>query len=233
MIIGLHTCNRLEFTKRTVDSLIKHNPIVETYPWIIVDDNSDPDTIDYLDYLLSGLNVYLISFNKGRVGITVGMKAMMHEASKFNRENILYLQNDWETTRKIDFEAIDSFMMNSDVGHIRTIIDKGAEYYHRYASTVNLATREIIKWKTPFGIGDETVIGGNWHYSDIPCFINVDLAMCLFEPVDDPDVDPGEGVRVYNAERFRYSDANYLLMNQPFWNLDWSKKHQTPGGRKK
>jgi len=231
MIIGLHTCNRLDFTKKTVDSLIKYNPEVLDYQWIVVDDNSNQDTVDYLQELETHVNMDLILIKDHRAGITIGMTKMMEQAYEYHRANILYLQNDWETTRKIDFEAIDSFMLNTDVGHIRTIIDKGSEHYHRYASKVNLATRQIIKWKAPFGIGAETVVGGNWHYSDIPCFISVDLAVCLFEPVNDPGVDSGEGVRVYNAEVF--SKASYLLMNQPFWNLDWSKKYQTPGGRKK
>ena len=230
MIIGLHTCNRLEFTKKTVESLIDFNPIVTQYKWIIVDDNSNQDTVDYLENLPL-LDKDLILIKDYRAGITVGMKMMMDQAATCHRENILYLQNDWETTRNIDFRSIDSFMLETDVGHIRTIVDKGSEHYHRYASKINLHTREPIKWKAPFGIGKESVVGGNWHYSDIPCFINVDLAACLFEPVDDPTVDEGEGIRVYNAERFNH--ANYLLMDQPFWNLDWSKKHQTPGGRKK
>jgi len=232
MIIGLNTCNRLNFTKETIESLIKYNPITSEYKWIIVDDNSKPDTIDYLLELQDVLNVELILFDTGgRVGITVCMEAMMKEANKSFRENILYLQNDWKTTRKIDFRSIDCFMLENNVGHIRTVIDKGSEFYHRYASKTNLHTGEPIKWEAPTSLGSETVVGGNWHYSDIPCFIKVDLAICLFKNPKISTINGGEGIRVYNAEQFGYS--NYLLMNQPFWNLDWKNKYQTPGGRKK
>lgn len=233
MIIGLHTCNRLDFTKETVESLIRHNPDVLDYHWVVVDDNSDQDTLDYLDDLDKRVTMDSMLIKDYRAGITVGMKMMMEHAYEYHEGNILYLQNDWVTTRRIDFEAIDDFMCRHQVGHIRTIVDKGdyGRTCHRFASKRNLATGEPLKWERAHIVGDETVWSGNFHYSDIPGFINIDIAVRMFEPVDVIKVDPGEGIRVYNIERM--GCKNYLLMNQPFWNLDWSKKHQTPGGRKK
>jgi len=231
MIIGLHTCNRMKFTQKTVESLIEYNPDALDYQWVIVDDMSKPDMIDYLEDLSNYLNACLIKFpGPKRAGITVGIKKMVEQALTYNENNMLYLQNDWVTTRKMDLKAIDSFMTKTGVGHIRTVLNKGSAKHQRFASRTNLATGDLIKCTAPFRVGTESFIGGNWHYSDLPGFTNLDVAKNMFNSCDEPLVNKVEGLRVHNVEKCNMQ--NFLLLNQPFWNLDIRGKYQTPGGRK-
>ncbi len=234
MVIGLHTCNRLDFTQKTVETLIEHNPEVAHFTWVIVDDCSNHDTLDYLDYMELTLpgRVIVRRIEGKRKGITFGLKCMVDIAVDHGNV-MLYLQNDWRTSRKIDFNAIDKFITETKgVGHIRTVVYKGLDG-ERAASRNNLATREPIKFGRQFKIGKEELYSGNWHYSDLPGFIHLGYARRMFKKItlNGQQAGNNEQTRIFNIEFF--GCKNYLLRDQPFWNLDWNKNRQTPGGRVK
>ena len=47
--VGIQTCERPDFLKKCIKTLVKHNPIVTNWNFFIIDDASkDPDVADYL-----------------------------------------------------------------------------------------------------------------------------------------------------------------------------------------
>lgn len=221
IVIGIQTCNRLEMTKKAIDSLLGYNPGVENIPWIIADDCSIDGTEEYLQSM--SFIDRIVQYTK-QSGITNCMKLLIDTSVDYG-DIILYLQNDWETIRKIDFKSIAYFYeLHKNTGHIRTILYKG-QGTERPASKVNLATREPIKTGIPILIEKEKLIPGNWHYSDIPGFTRLDLAKKMFENMRyDSDA---EGVRTINIHNMKCD--NYLLDNQPFRNIDFTGSSRTPG----
>ena len=138
---------------------------------------------------------------------------------------MLYLQNDWRTTRAIDFEAIAEFYAkHPNAGHIRTILYKG-EGTSRAASTNNLVTREPVIWGTPIPVGTEELVPGNWHYSDIPGFTRLSVAARMFDNMISGM--HAEGKRMENVHLTGCD--NFLLKDQPFRNIDYTGKKRTRG----
>jgi len=219
IVVAIQTCNRIEFTKQVIESILKHNPEAKEFPWVIYDDNSADGTINYLHSL--PFITSLIQSDK-RQGITNGLKTLFTESYNYG-EIALYIQNDWEQIRTIDFEAIKVFFSQYlHAGHLQTIKFKGPNN-SRPSSTekmLNLHNKEKITPGTPIKIGNETIIPGNWHYCDLPGFSKLAIAKDMFTDVLD------ESVRIKHF--FDYPCDNYLLENQPYENIDANGKHRTP-----
>jgi len=208
--------------------MIEHNPDSIFFPWVIADDNSDQETLDYISYLDRDLHPMVVSMGSDRRGITKTMQALVAFAKTYG-DILLYLQNDWETTRRIDFNAIQSFYnMHPNAGHIRAVQYKGNDR-SRPVSKFNLATGEEIVKGQIIEVGNEKFIAGNWHYSDIPGLTRMEYAVKMFRPR--PECNDQEQTRIFNIHSMGCD--NYLLEDQPFRNMDYDRTRQTPGGRPK
>ena len=224
IVIGVQTCNRLEFTKKTIESVIKYNPEARGMPWVISDDGSIDGTKKYID----GLDFIIdVNFYPEQAGITKGLERLIKLADRYG-DIILYLQNDWEQIRRIDFESIQKFYKNfPNTGHIAMIVDKGADGHKRPSSfgiRLNLFTKEKFDVGDPIVMGEEKFIPGKWSYADIPGFTNLVFAKQMF---DDSKLD--ESVRVRKI--YESGCDNYLLDNQPYRNLDFMAHRSTPKRR--
>lgn len=224
IVIGVQTCNRIDLTKETIESIIKWNPEAKDMPWVVSDDGSVDGTKKYIEGLCF---INEANFYPKQTGITKGLQRLVTLAMKYG-DIILYLQNDWRQTRTIDFKAIEKFYEERpNAGHIQTIKYKG-KGKTRPSSTavlINLHTREKIIPGEPIIIANEKIIPGNWHYADIPGFTNLKFAVKMFDSmVINRDA---EGIR--NKNIHEAGCDNYLLDNQPYRNIDYNGSRQTVG----
>ncbi len=229
IVIGIQSCNRLDFTKRVVDSILKWNPEAIDMPWVFSDDGSTDGTQEYIMGLITNLNLDSGTvFLHKQSGITKAMERLVNEAV-FYGDVLLYIQNDWEQIRRIDFNGIEKFYnIYPNAGHLHTTKYKGKDGKGRPSSTaklINLYTREEIIPGEAIKLGDETIIPGNWHYCDLPGFTRLELAVRMFDNMV-INID-AEGIRTRNVHESGYD--NYLLENQPFVNIDYGANKKTPG----
>ncbi len=222
LVIGVQTCNRINFTKEAISSILKCNPDSKNYPWVIADDNSSDGTIEYLNKFEF---IKEITSSEHRMGITKTLQRLVNTANKYG-DILLYIQNDWRQTRFIDFKAIEVFFLtHSNAGHLQTVKYKGLgkERPSSTANMVNLHTKEKIEAGLPFDFCGEIIISGNFHFCDLPGFTRIDLAMKMFDG------------RLDESVRIGYMNEcgcdNYLLDNQPYRNIDANKRGRTPGRR--
>ena len=225
IIIGIQTCNRLDFTKQCVESILKHNPEAKDMLWVCSDDGSTDGTHDYIRNL--GL-FNTRSLNVKQRGITQALKDLHTCAKRSGGGDILlYIQNDWAQTRPIDFEAIAKFFEERpNAGHMQTIRYKGEDGKGRPSGSaieVNNYTKEKIVQGDPILIGKEKILTGNWHYADIPGFTNLKFSDCMFTDINDEN-ERLKGLATAGCDM-------YLLDNQPYTNLDYTGAVQTPGRR--
>jgi len=222
IVIGVQTCNRLEYTKRTIEAVIRRNPESKDMPWVISDDGSTDGTREYIDGL-SFINES--NFYPKQTGITRGLERLVGLAVKHG-DIILYLQNDWEQIRWIDFKSVEEFYEKySNAGHIAMITDKGRGNDQRlsaFGTRINLYTKEKFEPGKPIIIGKEKFIPGNWSYADIPGFTNLKFAIRMF----DNNIF-NEFTRLENIHKSGCD--NYLLDNQPYFNIDYKSKESTVG----
>lgn len=94
--IAIGTFNRLEYTKRTLESIIKNTVI--PYSIIIVDDGSDNETISYLDGLAKDKKIKLIK-NKTNTWVAHVFNQKRYFACREGKEYICLLDNDVEVSK--------------------------------------------------------------------------------------------------------------------------------------
>jgi len=71
LVIGVQTCNRLAFTKQTIDSVLKWNPEAKDLLWVVSDDGSKDSTKEYIESLPF---IDDTVFWPNQTGITMGLQ---------------------------------------------------------------------------------------------------------------------------------------------------------------
>jgi glycosyltransferase involved in cell wall biosynthesis len=220
IVIGIQTCNRIEFTKQTIESIIKHNPDSLYKSWVVSDDGSTDGTVEYLKSLSF---IDKIITHPVQSGITLGLKRLVSD-SLFYGDILMYIQNDWKQIRPIDFDDIEKFFKDyPKAGHIQMIRYKGKNGADRPSGSallINNYTKEKIKPGIPIKLRKEIIIPGNWHYADIPGFTRLTYANKMFSNM----LDEGERVKLLHQSGCEF----YLLDNQPFINMDYIGSSATP-----
>ena len=224
IVIGIQTCNRLDFTKQCVESILKHNPEAKDMLWAFSDDGSTDGTHEYIENLdfVNGSSLNLV-----QRGITDSLQKLHDVAIALDGDILLYIQNDWAQTRPIDFEAMSKFFEeHPNAGHMQTIRYKGKDGKGRPSGSaieVNNYTKEKIVQGDPILVGKEKILTGNWHYADIPGFTNLKFSDYMFTDINDEN-ERLTGLATAGCDM-------YLLDNQPYTNLDYTGRIQTPGRR--
>lgn len=224
IVIGIQTCNRLDFTKQCVESILKHNPEAKDMLWAFSDDGSTDGTYEYIENL-ECVNAYHLSTKQ--CGITSALSILHTMSIDIGGDILLYIQNDWAQIRPIDFEAVAKFFEeHPNAGHIQTIRYKGKDGKGRPSGSaieVNNYTKEKIIQSDPILIGKEKILTGNWHYADIPGFTNLKFSDCMFTDINDEN-ERLKGLATAGCDM-------YLLDDQPYTNLDYTGRVQTPSRR--
>lgn len=231
-VIAIQTCERFDFFKKCVDTLLEYNPLIEKYTWVIADDASkDGKTQDYIKSL-KFIDDYIL--NDYRLGITGTLKLLLTKAA-IKGDFILYIQNDWFCNRYINIDAVNKFFGdNQEIGNIKCIRYKGRyNVKERFAGTYNYCTNESVEEYGTIDIDGEKFTKGTWPWADTPGFIRSEAVYCLFKGYNpNKKINKPEKVRGKN-----FFDTGWrcgLLENQAFWNLDYDRKKsiQTPGRKK-
>ena len=227
-VIGIQTCERLDFLEKCINSLIKHNPKVKDFPFFVLDDAStSPKVKKYLESL-SFINNFVI--NEKRMGISVSLKRLS-ELVISHGDVLLCIQADWYCSRKIDFNAIEQFFIkNKEVVHLRTIRNKGEinKPLTRHCGKKNGATQQFTEEYDTFTVGSEVFTNGTWSYADVPNFTTMEAVKELFKCFNKSSL--SENCRMINIHNMCNNVC--MLETQPFWNLDPTGNRRTPGGKR-
>ena len=98
LVIAFQTCERLNFFKKAVETLLEYNPCMKDRVWVIADDASkDGKTQKYIKSL-SFIDHTI--FNESRLGISGTLKRII-DVSAAKGDAILYIQNDWFCSRSL------------------------------------------------------------------------------------------------------------------------------------
>lgn len=166
LVVALLTCDRWEMTYRTVESLLRYNDVSG---WALrhADDHSrDPRIAEYL----ANRGFRTVFANTGdRIGVT-RMTATMFDriGDEFSSDtHLLYLQDDWESRRPIPLAAVTSCLDRPEIGWVRLF------YARRKRRTMRQLPGEVI--------GGETVVTGDFDYSDQPHITRLGLARTVFD----------------------------------------------------
>lgn len=97
--IGLQTCGREAHTKRTLDTLVAHNPdLRERFLLLHADDGSETEE----NILLASRAGFATCFAPHeRQGQIAGLRRLLAEAERLGARHFLYLEGDWESARPI------------------------------------------------------------------------------------------------------------------------------------
>ncbi len=141
IVVGLLTCDRLEYTKKTVQSLLSQNRQDDLL--LLHADDASLDQRGICKYVQSqGFKTILA--NESRIGCSPTTDAFMSAIQNEIGDNlpVLYLQNDFECTRPIPFDEIFSLLSQEDIGFVQLSYRRPRSRYNRN-----------ITWKTPDGTG--------------------------------------------------------------------------------
>lgn len=233
--IGFVTCGRIQLTRKVGDSILKFNPIVKKYPWIIADDNSQPCVKMYFDELAKNNNLNMdYDWSEKREGANVNSKKLYTWAQKEGIDLMLILVNDFECTRRIDIPAIIKFFEeHPEAGQVQMFHWKGhIGDRERERSMENWVTKKPIDAFKVHIAGKETLLEANWLWTDGVNFTRIQKDVDYFDgaiglPKEEKYVQVGELTKARNF--IKTGLKIYEMQNQPFFNLDWDFKSQTPG----
>lgn len=228
--VGIQTCERPEFLRKCINTLIQHNPVVKSWQFIVIDDTSKSFEIeeslrdfDFIDSIIR---------NYKRMGISVTLKRLVNFILEdSNIDILLCIQADWYCSRSIHFEAISRFFMNfPNIGQIRTIRNKGiiGKPVTRHAGLKNAITGNKVIGSGRTCNGKENFSHGTWCYADLPNFMRREALECLFK-----DFDLRKNKEYYRMLNMYKDDWEVVMLdNQPFWNQDPKADKRTPGGKR-
>lgn len=205
IVVLFHTCDRYEYTKRTVKSFFEHNSHDYYDPWYC-DDGSEPPIRQSIQKLMAAHGVRPIVQNPSRSGIGKTMHAAIHALdAKLNPRLLLYIQNDCETMRPIPYDLVQRVFALKYVGIFRMFGQYKGENRKWRAGKIHYGSplREKVKWR-PVGFSNLEV--GRIHWCHMP---TITLMECLRVWVVPPI--PGDFNRRNSPERmaYRMQDGNH------------------------
>ncbi len=185
--VAILTCDRVDLTRITVDSFLKHNDRAR----FSIKYGDDASTNQGIHELMRDRNIECVVRNRTRLGCSPTSEALVNAVSKDpwwrirSRDLLLYLQNDFESVRPIDLELIDRIFRDPRVGWVRlfgehkndrVIGGNPAITYHRQRPG-----RPDIEWER-YDIGQlEELQIADAPYSLHPTIVRRNLARSIFK----------------------------------------------------
>lgn len=174
--ITLLTCGRLDYTRRTLESLRQHNPsLADDFILLHGDDVSTPaERLESID-LAEAAGFHSAVVPKRQAGIAKMTEDLFAEAAKRGCDAVLNLQNDWVSLRPIPKAEISSILDDQTVYCIRM--------YGAYKSAHGRCgihhggrnPREVVEWM-PYQDGYEV---GDIHWGHPPAVTRIEDAIAL------------------------------------------------------
>lgn len=206
------TCDRTEYTLRTLETLAAHNDLKQ-FELIHGDDASvdqaGPDVAHAL-----GFHTRVRNYGKRR-GVAAMTAALFACASELGADLVLNLQNDWECHRPIPLDDIEAIFTDPKVYCLRL--------YGAMKSTTGRCglhhggrqPRRIVEWQPHLLQGYEI---GDIHWGHPPAVTRIDHAVKLTRGA------PNE--RVSRERSGHITDLTARVIENVFWHIG---RHRTPG----
>lgn len=186
-ITTIITWNRLQITRDTLKTFIKHNGRRDL---LFVDNGSTDRTVKYLRK-----RHYEVLKNDANLGIFMATRRAWLESHARGYDFILNLQNDFPCIRKIPFDELESYFDNNpDVGFVQ-LNDKGRLLFVRSDGSIkirkkprihNYLTKEPLVFEKWDGIADNKICKGNHHMSFNPVIFRASLVPILVGEIIKP-----------------------------------------------
>ena len=174
--VALLTCDRYDYTERTVSSFLHHNPFLDRFILLHGDDAStDERVVPFVQ--ASGFETVwqpkgprpLDLTNKQMIGRILNARAGLFEAASQRADWILFLENDIETLRRFPWFLFDRIAKVKKVDCLRLYGEyKSAVPSEEYRClTYNKSTGLPVKWKR-VKHAPEPAEAGHVHWSAQP-----------------------------------------------------------------
>jgi hypothetical protein len=176
--VALLTCDRYDYTERTVSSFLEHNPPELTSRFILLhgdDASTDERVVPYVQ--AAGFETVWQSkgprpvdlTNRQMIGRILNARAALFEAASHRAGWILFLENDIETLRRFPWFLFDHIAKVKKVDCLRLYGEyKSAEPNEEYRClTYNKSTGRPVKWKR-VKHAPEPAEAGHVHWSAQP-----------------------------------------------------------------
>jgi len=226
--IGVITCKRFNYLKKTLDSLYSYNPSLVELPLVIADDNSHDETIDKMNHFWPNANIV---HSKKRVGYPTNVANLILTAQRIGIDVLYWSTNDIECIRLVDFESLVKFFDNPNVGQIQFIHWKGKlGDKKRERANYNWTTKNPIERETPVKVGSELLIPANWSWTAYSQMQRLNVGDFIGTAINK---NPKKEKRMVEAEIIMMNNwyntglKNYECQNQPFMNQDWKGDNNT------
>lgn len=172
----LQTCNRLDYTRLTLESFVHHND-PSRFLLLHGDDASDEPVVA----LAQAFGFETVVQNYTRLGVNVTRRALMHAAAARRARWVLMLENDIETLRPFPWELFEFVRKNRQIYCLRLF---GA--FKDAAKT--MACKPTHKWQPgvpidwrPLRNAPEKAQVANAHWTPLPAVTRIREAVAIHE----------------------------------------------------
>jgi len=202
--------------KKTVDSLSLLKECCEGVHIYVWDNNSSPETKEYLkskdlfdSYYMSGKNYYDVG----------AMHFLAEKAKSLNSPYVMHVEDDMCFYNRDFLNDSFSFMeKNKDCGALRVIkyeydkmpkYDKLSNYplkdHANAMRHLNWITKESLTWQGPQKFGKNIFYKNNWHWTNFPSVCRTEILDTILPKTDCSPLNKFEGIMMKNYDKLNLS----------------------------
>jgi len=170
MIVLLQTCDRSQYTRRTVDAFLRWNGPADFH--LAVADDASGDTAGLQYATAHGFRPALLNQERAGVTVTLG-RAVRRLFSEHGDDLILYLQNDCEFVRTLPLAPVRAAMRTHDCVRL-------FGRFKGYGEPTKDRNGRTGHWRT-LPAAEEMMSTGRARWSDLPSVARLSLILRLTE----------------------------------------------------
>ncbi len=140
--VALLTCDRYDYTVKTVESLLEHHPPGTLDLYHGDDASTDTRGIEYVQ----SKGFQTVMRNETRMGCAPSTDQLIHAVAEHVEPgtHVLYLQNDWETLRRLPTELVRSLLDDPTISFVQLSHQRPRS---RYATRMGWAFADGTPWE--------------------------------------------------------------------------------------
>lgn len=175
--IILLTCGRVDYTRRTLDTLAAHNPQLCSQAMLLHGDDRSPlDQHQANCELARAAGFKTVLQPSLQYGVARMTELLVQEAAQHGADLVLNLQNDWESVRPLPLDDIAQLMQNAGVYTVRLY---GRDKSPGRPAGIHHGGREprrVVAWSPAAVAGWEL---GDIHWGHPPAVTRIERAIEL------------------------------------------------------
>jgi len=214
LIVAFQTCNRAEYTARTLCSFKNHNRLSD---WLkfYADDASD-DQVG-MRRLVEQYGFEPVVLNTKREGIGKTASCLMEEvARRVGHATVLYLQNDFESMRRIPLNVVEKVFSDPRVGWLRTAgewKDPGRE--RMIEDWASHCVPPCRNWTPTSYDGEEIEIGRSYFCHNPPPLASLEVLLPLMKDASSELESTARAARLpFLTARFKTNIVRHIGVEQ-------------------